>query len=60
MSAPFTSQVQDISNIITLLAEGRGNLVLSFQVFKVMELGSFGYNFCLIMLYTVYTMFTDL
>ena len=40
IAAPFTSRVQDISCVTTLLKEGRAALTTSFQCFKFMELYS--------------------
>ena len=40
IAAPFTSKVQDISSIVTLLREGRAALTTSFQSFKFIELYS--------------------
>lgn len=40
IAAPFTSRIQDISCVITLLREGRAALTTSFQCFKFMELYS--------------------
>jgi cation-transporting ATPase 13A2 len=38
IAAPFTSQIQDISCVITLLREGRCALVTTFQAFKYIEI----------------------
>lgn len=38
IAAPFTSQVQDISSVVTLLKEGRCALTTSFTNFKFIEL----------------------
>ena len=40
IAAPFTSKVQDISSVITLLREGRAALTTTFQAFKFIELYS--------------------
>jgi len=40
IAAPFTSKVQDISCVITLLRYGRAALATSFQCFKYMALYS--------------------
>ena len=40
IAAPFTSKVQDISCVITLLREGRAALTTTFQAFKFIELYS--------------------
>lgn len=40
IAAPFTSKVQDIRCVVTILKEGRCALVTSFQCFKYMALYS--------------------
>ena len=40
IAAPFTSKVQDISCVITLIREGRAALTTTFQAFKFIELYS--------------------
>lgn len=40
IAAPFTSKVQDISCVITLLIEGKAAIITSFQLFKFIELYS--------------------
>ena len=40
VAAPFTSKVQDISGVVTLLREGRCALTTSFQCFKFISLYS--------------------
>jgi cation-transporting ATPase 13A3/4/5 len=40
IAAPFTSKVQDISCVVTLLREGRASLTTTFQAFKFIELYS--------------------
>ena len=51
IAAPFTSQVQDISCIITLLREGRAALTTTFQAFKFIELYSMIQFFSVTLLY---------
>ena len=41
--APFTSKVQDIRCVITLLREGKATMTTSFQAFKFIELYSDNY-----------------
>jgi cation-transporting P-type ATPase 13A2 len=38
VAAPFTSKVQNISAVVTLLKEGRSSLVSGFVSFKFMEM----------------------
>ncbi len=38
IAAPFTSQIQNISCVATLLREGKAALATSFQSFKFIEL----------------------
>ena len=40
IAAPFTSKIQDISCVITLIREGRAALTTTFQAFKFIELYS--------------------
>ena len=51
IAAPFTSQVFDISCVITLLREGRAALTTTFQAFKFIELYSMIQFFSVTMLY---------
>ena len=51
IAAPFTSKVQDISCVITLLREGRAALTTTFQAFKFIELYSMIQFFSVEMLY---------
>ena len=51
IAAPFTSQIQDISCVITLLREGRAALTTTFQAFKFIELYSMVQFFTVTMLY---------
>lgn len=51
IAAPFTSQVQDISCVITLLREGRAALTTTFQAFKFIELYSMIQFFSITFLY---------
>jgi len=59
IAAPFTSTVQDISCVITLLREGRCAMTTSFQAFKFIELYSLIQFFSCTMLYTVNAALTD-
>lgn len=38
IAAPFTSQVQDVRCVVTLLREGRAAMATSFQAFKFIEI----------------------
>lgn len=38
IAAPFTSQIQDITCVVSLLREGRAALATSYQAFKFIEL----------------------
>jgi len=40
IAAPFTSKIQDISCVVTLIREGRAALTTTFQAFKFIELYS--------------------
>jgi len=51
IAAPFTSQIQDISCVITLLREGRAALTTTFQAFKFIELYSMIQFFTVTILY---------
>jgi cation-transporting ATPase 13A2 len=51
IAAPFTSQVFDISCVVTLLREGRAALQTTFQAFKFIELYSMIQFFSVTMLY---------
>eukprot|EP01017_Pseudomicrothorax_dubius_P009324 TRINITY_DN13144_c0_g1_i1.p1 TRINITY_DN13144_c0_g1~~TRINITY_DN13144_c0_g1_i1.p1 ORF type:complete len:520 (-),score=54.80 TRINITY_DN13144_c0_g1_i1:65-1624(-) len=59
IAAPFTSKVQDISCVITLLQEGRASLTSSFQCFKYTALYSMIQFFCLIILFNLGSDLTD-
>jgi len=59
IAAPFTSQVQNISCVVTLLREGRCALTTSFQAFKFIELYSFIQFFTCAMCYCVGGNLTD-
>lgn len=52
IAAPFTSAVQDISCVVTLLKEGRCAMTTSFQAFKFIELYSLIQFFSCVMMYT--------
>jgi len=51
IAAPFTSKIQDISCVITLLREGRAALTTTFQAFKFIELYSMIQFFSVTILY---------
>ena len=51
IAAPFTSQIHDISCVITMLREGRAALTTTFQAFKFIELYSMIQFFSVEMLY---------
>lgn len=51
IAAPFTSKIQDISCVVTLLKEGRASLATTFQSFKFIELYSMIQFFSVTMLY---------
>ena len=51
IAAPFTSKVQDISCVITLLREGRCALSTTFSAFKFIELYSMIQFFSVTLLY---------
>lgn len=51
IAAPFTSKIQDISCVITLLREGRAALTTTFQAFKFIELYSMIQFFSVTLLY---------
>lgn len=51
IAAPFTSKVQDISCVVTLLREGRAALTTTFQAFKFIELYSMIQFFSVTILY---------
>ena len=60
IAAPFTSQVQDISSVITLLREGRCALTTSFQCFKFIELYSFIQFTTVTLLYSIGSNMSDM
>lgn len=51
IAAPFTSKIQDISCVISLLREGRAALTTTFQAFKFIELYSIIQFYTVSMLY---------
>ena len=53
IAAPFTSQIQDISAVVTLLREGRAALTTSFVNFKFIELYALIQFTSATMLYTI-------
>lgn len=59
IAAPFTSKVQDISCVITLLREGRAALTTTFQAFKFIELYSMIQFFSVTFLYAVGSNLSD-
>lgn len=59
IAAPFTSAIQNISCVITLLREGRCAMTTSFQAFKFIELYSFIQFFTCLMCYCVDAAITD-
>jgi len=59
IAAPFTSKVQDISCVITLLREGKAAITTSFQAFKFIELYSFIQMFSAALLYSMGANITD-
>ena len=59
IAAPFTSKVQDIACVITLLREGRAALATTFQAFKFIELYSMIQFFSVTMLYAVGSNLSD-
>ena len=59
IAAPFTSKIQDISCVITLLREGRAALTTTFQAFKFIELYSMIQFFSVTLLYLVGSNLSD-
>ena len=59
IAAPFTSGIQDISCVVTLLREGRCALTTSFQAFKFIELYSLIQFFSCTMMYVHDCVLTD-
>jgi cation-transporting P-type ATPase 13A2 len=59
IAAPFTSKVQDIACVITLLREGRAALATTFQAFKFIELYSMIQFFSVTMLYAIGSNLSD-
>jgi cation-transporting ATPase 13A3/4/5 len=59
IAAPFTSKIQDISCVITLLKEGRAALTTTFQSFKFIELYSLIQFFTVSLLYISGTNISD-
>lgn len=55
IAAPFTSSIQDISCVITLLTEGRAALATSFSCFKYMVLYAVCESMSVCVLYFGYT-----
>lgn len=59
VAAPFTSSNANISCVPILIAEGRAALVTAFGVLKYMVLSSLVQSCAIMILYTMYTKFTD-
>ena len=59
IAAPFTSKIQDISCVVTLLREGKAAMITSFQAFKFIELYSVIQLVSCTMLYTIGNNITD-
>ena len=59
IAAPFTSQVQDIRCVVTLLREGKAAMITSFQAFKFIELYSVIQLISCSMLYAIGNNITD-
>jgi cation-transporting ATPase 13A3/4/5 len=59
IAAPFTSQIQDISSVATLLREGRCALTTSFVNFKFIELYALIQFITVTLLYTICETLTD-
>lgn len=59
IAAPFTSKIQNISCVISLLREGRCALVTSFQSFKFMSAYSFIQFTSVVILYTWDALFAN-
>ena len=51
IAAPFTSKIQDISCVVTLLREGRCSLATTFSGFKFIELYSLIQYMTVLLLY---------
>jgi len=60
IAAPFTSRVQDIRCVVSLLREGKAAIVTSFQAFKFIELYSVIQLTSAVFLYTVGTTIMDM
>ncbi len=60
IAAPFTSQVQDISCVVSVLREGRAALTTSFQCFKYMALYSMIQFASVTLMYTLNRSLTDM
>lgn len=59
IAAPFTSQVKNISSVITLLREGRCALATSFSSFKFIALYSIIQFVNVIILYSIGSSLSD-
>ena len=60
IAAPFTSKIQNISCVVTLLREGKAALATSFQSFKFIELYSIIQLTTCVMLYSIGSNITDM
>ena len=59
IAVPFTSKVQDIRCVITLLREGKAAITTSFQAFKFIELYSDNYVLLWILYHVNNILFTN-
>ena len=59
IAAPFTSRVQDIRCVVSLLREGKAAMTTSFQAFKFIELYSVIQLTSAVLLYTIGTTIMD-
>jgi cation-transporting P-type ATPase 13A2 len=53
IAAPFTSAVQNIECVVTLLRQGRAALTTTFQAFKFMLLYMAIEMYCVLLLYSI-------
>jgi len=59
IAAPFTSKIQDVRCVVTLLREGKAAMITSFQAFKFIELYSVIQLISCAMLYSIGNNITD-